>query len=664
MNKAKQRTLPGTILTALFLLCLPVLIPGVFAQEILTGLETNPVIQARIGAMARMGIPAPEPDTTPVTLPFFDDFSSGDVFPSAERWADRYTFRNTDIPVYPINFGAITFDAVNDSGRMYSRAVPGPASFIADYLTSRYIRLDSLLSPVPKALTPADSVVLSFYYQPQGRGRSPETSDSLTLEFFIRPGFDSITPTDTIHVPDLWEKIWQIKGMALDTFLLNNGRYFVQVLIPVTDPKFFRKNFRFRFHNRVSLATDVEPSWQSNCDHWNLDNIYLSHSRSVFDTIYPEIRFIERPPSMLKNYSMMPYPHYADDPTGELKDTIDILISNRDVQPRDCHYYYRLSSPDGSFVKTYDGGNSLINPFYTSGYVTYPPFAHPPVPYLFPLYQRDSAAFLVRHVIYENLPGSLLGDTIESWQRFYNFFAYDDGTPDAGYGLSIASGKLACRFRLNKSPDTLRAVNLYFNRTLSGSNEKNFYLCVWNDNNGRPGDTVYSDLVVPLFADSLNEFVTYHLERPVRLTGTFYVGWIQTTSDNLNLGFDRYNDSHTNILYNVTGQWMESSYSGSLMIRPLVGKPLPVGIPAPESETALVVYPNPSDGSLLHIRYPQNLDVTGYSVEILNLYGQVVHRVPASGALSVSHLPPALYLLVLKDKAGRRTATTRIVITR
>lgn len=645
---------------ALFMLLLAH--PGL-AQEVLTGLQGNPVIRARLATEALRRSPLAEADTTPVTLPFFDDFSKGDIFPSSDRWSDRYTFRNTDIPVYPINLGAITFDAVNDSGKMYSNAVPGPATFIADYLTSRKIRLDSIFDPVAKALTPADSVFLSFYYQPQGRGRAPETSDSLTLQFFIREGYDSITPTDTIPIPALWKKVWNTKGMALDTFLLNNGRYFVQVIIPITDPIYFKRDFRFRFFNRVSLASSTEPSWQSNCDQWNLDNIYLNAGRSVFDTVYSEIRFIERPPSLLRRYESMPYPHYTDDPTNELRDTIDVLISNRDLQQRNCHYQYELESPDGSFQKTYDGGDYNVNPFYTSGYVTYPPFAHPPVPYLFPLYQLDSAQFLMTHIIRENVPGTKLGDTITAWQKFYNYFAYDDGTPEASYGLSVASGKLAYRFRLNKSPDTVRAVDLYFNRTLGGNNVQFFYLCIWDDNAGKPGDTIYSDLVEPVFADSLNEFVTYHLDRPVRVAGSFYVGWIQTTTDNLSIGFDEYNESQENILYNVTGQWLSSSYSGSLMIRPKVGKPLPTGIPVTAKEASLQVYPNPSDGSNIRIIYPQSLDITGYSIEIVNLYGQVVHQEAASGSISVTHLPPAMYLLALKDKTGRRTATSRIVIT-
>ena len=204
------------------------------SQEILTGLQMNPVV--RIKAMEadyRMlyrGL-----DTLPVNMPFFDDFSASVGFPSSARWIDRYTFQNTDIPVFPINIGAITLDAINDSGIIYPEGIPGPTTFIADHLTSRYIRMDSVFVPNPRKLSAADSVFLSFYYQPQGRGLSPEINDSLILQFFLRPAFDSITSTDTIPYPETWQTVWGTQGMSLDTFYLNTHHYFLRVLIPVTD---------------------------------------------------------------------------------------------------------------------------------------------------------------------------------------------------------------------------------------------------------------------------------------------------------------------------------------------------------------------------------------------------------------------------------------------
>lgn len=640
-----------------------------FTQELLTGLQVNPAVKAAFLKTSKLRIPEVA-DTTPVNMPFFDDFSASSVFPSTDRWIDRYTYQNTDFPVFPINIGAITMDAINDSGMIYTEGVPGPLTFIADHLTSRYIRLDSLFTPVPVKLTAADSVFLSFYYQPQGRGLPPEVNDSLILQFLLRPAFDSITATDTIPYPDSWETVWGTTGMSLDSFYLHSNHYFLQVMVPITEEaKYFRKNFRFRFYNRVSLASNAEPSWQSNCDQWNLDNIYLNYGRSVFDTLYPEIRFIERPPSMLLFYESMPYTQYCDDPTNEITDSLNILISNRTTSERNCQYSYNVTNYSGSFNKTYNGGNYGIKPFYTDGYVTYPPFAHPEVSFLFPISQADSATYLVSHMIRDNTSGSAYGDTIKSLQKFLNYYAYDDGSADAGYGLSPAWSSLACRFHLNKSPDTLRAVQMYFNRTLSNNSQQLFYLCIWSDNAGNPGDTIYSEIVMPFYSDSLNQFFTYDLTRPVKITGTFYVGWIQTTNDNLNLGFDRYNDNHSENFYNVNGKWLNSAYSGSLMIRPIVGKPIPVGISqSRKSKPALDIYPNPCSGSYIHLQISgsdiMNLPLSNCSLSVTNLIGKLMFRTPYSSSVDVSSLSAGLYFLELTDPYGVPLGTGKFIITR
>jgi hypothetical protein len=213
---------------------------GLSAQEVVTGLQFNPVVRVQYlkNKMLKAGTGE---DSIPIQMPFYDDFSSGEVFPSSSRWIDHDAFVNTDYPVYPIDLGVVTLDAINDSGSIYSAAVGGPDNFIADHLTSRYIRLDSVFSPVPRALGPADSVYLSFYYQPQGRGLAPHSSDSLVLQLLIEPRHDSISPVDTTPIPDRWKRIWSVKGITLDSFYIMNNHYFLRVMIPITDPQFFKK---------------------------------------------------------------------------------------------------------------------------------------------------------------------------------------------------------------------------------------------------------------------------------------------------------------------------------------------------------------------------------------------------------------------------------------
>lgn len=638
-----------------------------FSQEILTGMQTNPMVMARClepnpADHLKSGL-----DTIPVGIPFFDDFSANNVFPSSDRWIDQYAFENDDLPVFPVNLGTVTLDAISDSGTMYPNAVPGPMTFIADYLTSRYIRLDSVFSPVARAITPADSLYLSFFYQPQGRGKAPQKNDSLVLEFLVVPAHDSIIPGDTIPIPDLWRQMWYSNGMPLDTFYFKNNKWFAQVMIPVTDTVFLKKKFRFRFYNYVSLASSSEPSWQSNTAQWNLDNVYLNLGRNMYDTVYPELRFVYRPPSLLRHFESMPYPQYCDDPTNEIKDTIDILMTNRDINPHMSTYNYYVTSPGGTFSKTYSGGNYNIQPYSVSPYVTYQKFAHPEVPFLIPISQADSAVFLMRHVL--KATGITMGDTMQGLQRFYNYFAYDDGTPEASYGLSFTGSRLAYRFKLNKSPDTLRAVRMYFNRTLSNSSKQFFYLCVWNDNAGKPGDTIYSQLVLPRYADSINKFVTYHISPPLPITGTFYVGWQQTTGDNLSVGFDRYNNSQNEIFWNTSAVWNNSAYSGSLMIRPVIGKPIPLGIgDIYPDRMKISVYPNPCTSGKLNVRIPeaqgQKKNLETADILICDMVGHLRVKTRYREEIDVNSLGSGLYFLEVRDRTGTRVAITKFIISR
>lgn len=645
---------------------------SVNGQEILGGLSVNPVIIEKIQKMSGQNSGTTDShlkllnDTTPVLLPFVDDFSANGIFPSGRRWIDRYAFENDDYPILPVNIGCVTLDAVNDSGRMYPDATPGPASFIADHLTSRYIRLDSAFTPVPRKLSPQDSVYLSFWFQPQGRGRAPQFNDSLILQFLLKPAYDSLIPGGgIINVPDKWQQVWFSNGTSLDTFYVKNNRWFARVMIPVTDPLFFTPKFRFRFFNYVSLASAAEPSWQSNCDMWNIDQVYLNAGRNQYDSIYPELRFISKPSNLLKNYAEMPYPHYCNDPTNELRDSLLVLMSNRDITPKMSSYKYFITQPGATYSKVYDGGNYNIQPFNVSPYVTYPKFARPDMPFLLPVGTNDSASFLIRHILRENAAVSTLGDTVDYFLHLYNYFAYDDGTPEASYGLTPKGSKLAYRFKLNKSPDTLRAVRFYFNQTLSPADERLFHLCVWNDNTGKPGDTIYSAIVYPKYADSLNKFVTYHLDPPISVTGTFYVGFIQTTNDNLSIGFDRNNNSQQEIFFNTGGTWINSSFAGSLLIRPVVGKPIPLGNNGiPTGKESLKIYPNPCREGTLYLQVKGSNGTAALKYRITDLVGHLRAEGNYTSGIHVSDFTPGLYIIEVNINDDPRPLRSRFIISR
>jgi hypothetical protein len=637
------------------------------AQEIKSGLQVNPVVRAKALEVKKQKDQGYVQDTTPVQMPFYDDFSALSVYPSADRWINHDAYVNSDYPVYPIDLGVATLDALNDSGFLYPVAVPGPQSFVADHLTSRPIRLDSIFSPTPRALRPSDSVYLSFYYQPQGRGLAPQQSDSLILQFLETPAHDSlITADSTIIVPAKWRRIWSSLGMSLDTFYLVHHVYFRRVMIPVTDSAtFFKKRFTFQFLNYASLASAGQPSWQSNSDEWNIDDVYLNAGRTMNDTIHRQIRFLERAPSLLKHYTAMPYPQYCNNPTNEIADSLNILITNRDTVDRNSTYGYSVTQPAGSFNKTYSTAFNLTT-FYK---YEFPYTIRPPVSFIFPISAGDSASYFVEHTVKDNTMGSIMGDTITGYQNFYNYYAYDDGTPEAGYGLKGTGAELALRFSLNKSPDTLRGIRMYFNRTLNNANLQPFLLTVWNDNNGKPGDTIYSRQVIVQLPDTIDQFVTYRLETAVRVSGTFYIGTIQTTDDNLNIGIDTYNDAHQNLMYNVIGNWLTSSYQGALLMRPLVGKPLPVGIRTiPASAHHLSIFPNPTNTGSISLSIAgaedQVRSLASADIKIYNLFGQPVYDCRYTKVITIPDLPAGIYPVVVTNPGTGNTWTGKLIITK
>ncbi|HRP59618.1 MAG TPA: hypothetical protein PK833_04935, partial [Vicingus sp.] len=57
---------------------------------------------------------------------------------------------------------------------------------------------------------------------------------------------------------------------------------------------------------------------------------------------------------------------------------------------------------------------------------------------------------------------NIKNDTVVSYQVFSNYYSYDDGSAEAGYGIEGVGAKLANQFTIKKS-DTLVGIRIYFN---------------------------------------------------------------------------------------------------------------------------------------------------------------------------------------------------------
>jgi hypothetical protein len=692
--------------------------PALLAQEVLTGLPHNNVIRQEIRQGKGIRSFKSSGLSPMLTLPFFDDFTTTRVFPDAHRWVEKSTFVNNSFGYLPPNQWVVTFDALDSVGNIYRTATSAP--FKADRLTSRPLRLDSVFSPVPAKLSPSDSLYLSFYYQPQGMGDAPEPGDSLVLAFRVLTGdtvfshIDSVwvsvnsflsSPQDTLHPLDTiraippcdtnfyvvnystlvwgdsilfpcdsvfvpgtkWQTVWKVPGMTLKDFQKKTGKDFLQVMVPLRNTDCFYKGFQFMFFNYASILNDTyPPGWRGNVDEWNVDYVYLNAGRTAADTTHRAIGFSGANPNFLKRYTEMPYRQYRSDPTNSMRPDFHVYIDNLDGVAHNIHYYYKVSQINGSYAYGYDGGSCVLPPFYQVGFQDCNSScgaaqACPPVGKLFSLdYDRDTTSYLLKHYISDSSMSPPLVDSMVYRQGFYNEYAYDDGVPEMGYTLEPAGAELAYRFKINVA-DTLRALRIYFNK-IKDAPSQFFDLVVWRDNNGKPGEEIYRQHNLSVHRDSgFYSFATYRLDKPLLVSGTFYVGY-QQQDQSLNVGFDTNHDAADDIFYFAENAWYKTNFKGALLIRPVLGQDMILGVGESlrDKRESLTVYPNPVHNKL-HLSGLNPPSGRHVEVAVYNLFGQLIFRQDLhQNILSTRFLRNGLYLL--RVRYGSRAYVAKFIV--
>ncbi|MBN4051257.1 T9SS type A sorting domain-containing protein [bacterium AH-315-M05] len=575
--------------------------------------------------------PGPPADTiylsVPITLP--NQIDTIKVYPpdSVSLWVDNYAFINSTYPIDPVTIGVATLDGVDEYGRPYDFSMPQTYG-IADYLTSKPIDLVS-----------ADSVYLSFFYQPEGIGNDPQPEDSLVLEFY--------SPSQS-----KWFNIWSVEGSP--------NQNFNRVMIPIADAIYLKKGFQFRFKNYATLS--------GNLDHWHIEYVHIDAGRSIDDTVIADVAFVNHSPrsTLLENYQSMPWKHFLSSPSP-MVDFISVTIANFDTTTRNVGYRYKIRNVDSVFSFP-SGSNNIDIEWLSDTTRTLPVNAN----YTFFSLSTDSAVFeIVNMLNTSNFTDINKGnDTIRFYQRFYNYYAYDDGTAEAGYGLNTIGAQLAYRFTLDQ-PDTLRAVQMYFNQQLNDVSQEVFYLTVWGNEAGGPGNTpLYQKAgVKPVYEDSLNKFHTYLIDDTVIvLSDTFYIGWVQTTDDLLNIGFDRNINSNAHMLYNVTGIWQNSILPGSWMIRPVFGDTviLSAGVP-PEIEQVenfnFNIYPNPAKDRIYLVNMPTD-NFYNLQITIYDTWGREVYSEEGGGFIDISNLSEGIYMIRITDFYNHNSSTKKMLIVR
>ncbi len=600
---------------------------GIRAQEVLLPLQSVNVKPTKAGL------------DSCVSLPFFDDFSRHTDILQPELWESCGATVGTGFGELPPSVGMVTLDAIDAHGNLYQQAATNP--FPADTLLSRRIRLDSV--------SPSDSLVLSFFYLPGGGygnlwervGDTPDPADSIYLDLF--------SPSDST-----WNTVWARGGISVDTLMAQTGKTWQYVAIGITNRTYFDSAFRFRFRNHASLDATSKRGMKGNCDQWNIDYLLLDTGRSATaEPHWRDVTFTGEAPSLLSNYISMPARQFRP---SDMAQNLEIIIANLYNSELATQYAYFIIDDQNDTVHRYDGG--FENAPWT-GYQTAAAHANPPVAYSF-TEGNVHRTYDIVHVVREGAYGDSRqqNDTIRFRQVFADYYAYDDGSPENGYGLTSTASRvyLAYRFDLGQE-DTLSAVDMYFNRTLGGENENiMFYLTVWQaDENGQPGTVLYRDTERrrPRFG-GMNRYERYALEQPTVVRGSVFVGFEQVGNDFINIGFDRGHQSADRIWYLTSTEWQQSILRGSLMIRPCFGVNAVNGIAevGPTSKN-IRLFPNPADN---HFDIP----IDGCIVAIYNMIG---HQFVTSrgNRVDTHNIPDGFYIVSITDSDGS-TYVSKLII--
>ncbi len=615
---------------------LVILIPGVASAQSLRGITENPVI---LQYRSHQKTVFKTQSSGSSYLPFFEDFSTSSVVPDPTKWTDQHVYINNSFAIDPPSVTIATFDALDQYGRVYS--VKGtPQS--SDTLTSVPFDLSVYQNT-------SDTVRLSFFYQCGGRGEVPEFDDKLVLEFY--------------HTADsTWDEVWFVNGGDTSSF--------IQVIMKV-DPKYYLDGFRFRFRNYTSLSAQDVNGGQgalSNADCWNLDYIMMNTDRVYnHQTLNNDITITDIPRNVLDLYETVPWHHLNSAvAAGIARNNIIYGIRN-----------YMLDGDSSNIGRSY-----YVRNYNSRTFEDYEPPWDEVLPngkLVFrelPLYtrfnrddNREEGTIEIASYLRTLDFGPKENDTSRVILHFGNSYVYDDGSPEFGFGIegqSMYGALLAIRFRVFE-PDTLTAMEIFFNRAYNNYNETMpFQLCVWKNNGSMPGELIYmsEDYYYPDFSSDEATFKEYKFTENIITTDSIiYVGLKQLTDEFLNIGYDVNNNSLSRAYVNTSGDWYRLSGSmrpGTVMIRAVFGTTgVQTGLDENPDQVQINVFPNPVS-EILNISSEEDVR----QVSIVDVSGRIVLQ--QSGQvrqIDVSSLEPGLYHLIFST-GNSRQVTRKIIVSR
>jgi hypothetical protein len=276
----------------------------------------------------------------------------------------------------------------------------------------------------------------------------------------------------------------------------------------------------------------------------------------------------------------------------------------------------------------------------------------------------DTAQFKVTVYILTDDFDRKQNDTMRYIQRFSDYFAIDDGTAEAGYGINGQGSRnamVALRFR-SFIPDSVTGLRICFNDAFENANQRGFEIMVWADDNGKPGVLLSSsDGPTALPGTGINGFVTYEFDKPVRVTDNFWIGWRQDSEKFLNAGLDL-NTAHAGRQYfMLSGIWQESQAPGTVMMRPVMKGS---GSPTSSDNGTLIndlysIYPNPAEDYVTIV--PSEDAPEDFTIDVISVSGIRIMSADRTDRTDLSRLAPGSYFIIVRDRNGRPLSLLRVL---
>ncbi len=520
--------------------------------------------------------PAFKVKQSPLSLPFWDDFSTAGI--DSSKWINEGVAHSFTVGNSAPSLGMILLDGVDETGKSYSNTLLEQGE--TDRITSQPIDLSGI-SPQE-----ANTVFLSFYWQAGGKAELPDANDELSLQFLNENGS--------------WNEVWNMTGELDDSQII-----FTPEIIQVTSI-YFHNAFQFRFQTRGRRSGPF--------DSWILDYIYLNKNRSINDLFFEDRALTTISSSPFEKYTAIPLFELNRNPDNYFV-SIQNEFNNLSNRFRAMEYTIEFREKESQTIIQKINNNNPFNPVplarerrrFSSNPIANISLPEEDTDWEIVTYLSSGDNFLYNiiggdTVFFEEVDYRL-NDTARTTLPIRDYFAYDDGSLDYSAGINQRSGMLAVRYEMSE-PAFITGLSINFsnfNQVGSGVD-----IMVWNDLESAP--VFAKEFLIPEKANR-SDFSYFDLGTGIGVNAEFYVGFRQFTNEFIYVGLDKTRDTGEEIFYNVSGSWQQNEFvAGSLMIRPHLSPSAPLQENS-AGKALLKAYPNPVQDILFIDGDFQNLEI-------------------------------------------------------